>query len=65
MFERYMNALNDAVSAEPDDQISMLTPTCSANHTVYLCDFHVGFSLSIHFCGCITARDFAFNSCKV
>ncbi|VDK32935.1 unnamed protein product [Gongylonema pulchrum] len=40
MFERYMNALNDAVGADPDEQISMIVPTCSANHTVYLCDFH-------------------------
>ncbi|VBB34100.1 unnamed protein product, partial [Acanthocheilonema viteae] len=40
MFERCMNALNDAVSAEPNEQISMLTPISSTNHTIYLCDFH-------------------------
>lgn len=41
MFERCMNALNGALSAEPNEQISMLTPICSTNHTIYLCDFHV------------------------
>uniref|UniRef100_A0A915PV77 SH3 domain-containing protein n=1 Tax=Setaria digitata TaxID=48799 RepID=A0A915PV77_9BILA len=40
MFERCMNALNDAINVEPSDQISMLTPICSTNHTIYLCDFH-------------------------
>ncbi|MCP9258272.1 hypothetical protein DINM_002776 [Dirofilaria immitis] len=40
MFERCINALNDAINAEPNEQISMLTPICSTNHTIYLCDFH-------------------------
>lgn len=40
MFERYMNALNDAVSADLNEQIAVLAPTCSSNHTIYLCDFH-------------------------
>ncbi|VDN07671.1 unnamed protein product [Thelazia callipaeda] len=40
MFERCMNALNDAVNAELDEQILLLIPSFSTKHTVYLCDFH-------------------------
>uniref|UniRef100_A0A0R3S5W1 SH3 domain-containing protein n=1 Tax=Elaeophora elaphi TaxID=1147741 RepID=A0A0R3S5W1_9BILA len=40
MFERCMNALNDAVSVEPNEQILVLAPICSTSHTIYLCDFH-------------------------
>ncbi|KAK6101959.1 hypothetical protein QQG55_6585 [Brugia pahangi] len=40
MFERCMNALNDALNAEPSEQISMIMPICSTSHTIYLCDFH-------------------------
>uniref|UniRef100_A0A158R4J4 SH3 domain-containing protein n=1 Tax=Syphacia muris TaxID=451379 RepID=A0A158R4J4_9BILA len=40
MFERHMNALNGAVNAELLDHIGSIIPTCSANHSVYLCDFH-------------------------
>ncbi|EJD75344.1 hypothetical protein LOAG_17488 [Loa loa] len=40
MFERCMNALNEALNAEPNEQISMLAPISSTNHTIYLCDFH-------------------------
>uniref|UniRef100_F1L0Z0 Nostrin n=2 Tax=Ascaris TaxID=6251 RepID=F1L0Z0_ASCSU len=40
MFERHMNALNSAVNADPLLIVSNLTPTCSAHHTIFLCDFY-------------------------
>ncbi|VDD87210.1 unnamed protein product [Enterobius vermicularis] len=40
MFERHMNALNGAVNADPLVHIGSIVPTCSANHSIFLCDFH-------------------------
>ncbi|KHN89159.1 Nostrin [Toxocara canis] len=40
MFERHMNALNVAVNADSIALVGNLKPTCSAHHTVHLCDFY-------------------------
>lgn len=41
LFERHMASLNNSINADPVEHITNLTPTSSAHHISYLCDFPV------------------------